>query len=664
MFAPMVAKPQTKAAASSTNSLAHDRPVPKQSIGNQTTLRLLAQHPLRLGANGSGEHQEPAVDREPHARRGLSWDFRKIPVFPPNRTSGPQTPLLLPAPLMPAMIQPKLVVGEANDPLEHEADRVADQVMRMPDAALPFTSALPQVSRKCVVCEQEQKLQKEPAVRQASSGDAPDLVNEVLRSPGQPLDAATRAFMGARFVRDFSQVRLHTDAKAAESARAVNALAYTVGHDVVFGAGTYKPETFPGQRLLAHELAHVVQQGGTPRHAGERESDHIAKTGSQQVFGGTGQHHTESKGDQNSPAQAQPHMPALGRTEGETPVLHYIHPAVQRQPPGPPGPQPWAQCPADKTGQLNSELGEAVAWVNQAISDLQTADRPARTNGALGRYLSTDPVHIASTILPKLTAILGELNLGVSNFQCQTEQQCLAAFPGGANAYSGHPITLCPGYFDKDGLGRPTTLIHEAGHNAGLAGNVVEWQWPFPGLDVPTRLGNTESYAAFVRSNSYPELAPYQQTGGFQLGVGSLFPGGGISPRFLVTAELDGVLKQRIVRFFDLRLGVRVDVDTSGTILGSATLGSRVFAPVSISQTPLFLDLRGGVVVGRAADVGPRFEAISPVSDINVLGASGEARIGILKGNFGGTIGYRHIWNMVKNNPDLNEVTISGEIRF
>jgi len=207
-------------------------------------------------------------------------------------------------------------------------------------------------------------------------------------------------------------------------------------------------------------------------------------------------------------------------------------------------------------------------------------------------------------------------------------------------------------------------LIHEAGHNARLAGNVIEWQWPFPGLDVSTRLGNTESYAAFVRSNRYPQLPPFQQTSGVQLGVGALFPGGGISPRFLVTAELDAVLSQRIVRFFDLRLGLRFDVDTSGTVLGSATLGTRVFAPVSVSQTPLFLDLRTGVVVGRAADVGPRFERIDPFTDINVLGASGEARIGILRGNFGGTIGYRHIWNMVKNNPNLQEVTISGEIRF
>ena len=89
-------------------------------------------------------------------------------------------------------------------------------------------------------------------------------VRETLRSPGTSLDAATRANLEPRFGYDFSQVRIHTDAKAAGSARDVNALAYTVGRDVVFGAGQYSPGTSAGRTLLAHELAHVVQQGGTP----------------------------------------------------------------------------------------------------------------------------------------------------------------------------------------------------------------------------------------------------------------------------------------------------------------------------------------------------------------------------------------------------------------
>lgn len=87
----------------------------------------------------------------------------------------------------------------------------------------------------------------------------PPIVHEVLRSPGQPLDSATRAFMEPRFGHEFSRVRVHTDSQAAESAMAVNAVGYALGQDVVFGSGQYAPHTVSGKALLAHELAHVVQ---------------------------------------------------------------------------------------------------------------------------------------------------------------------------------------------------------------------------------------------------------------------------------------------------------------------------------------------------------------------------------------------------------------------
>ncbi len=87
-------------------------------------------------------------------------------------------------------------------------------------------------------------------------------VDRTLSSPGRPIDAGAKHDMEARFGRDFSRVRVHTDAAAAESARAVEAQAYTVGQDVVFGAGRYAPATSGGRRLLAHELTHTIQQGG------------------------------------------------------------------------------------------------------------------------------------------------------------------------------------------------------------------------------------------------------------------------------------------------------------------------------------------------------------------------------------------------------------------
>ena len=116
----------------------------------------------------------------------------------------------------------------------------------------------------------------------------PSVVNDVLHSPGQPLDRGTRAFMEPAFAHDFSAVRVHTDSHAAASAQAVNARAYTVGHNLVFGAGQYSPNSPNGQRLLAHELTHVVQQSqsssaiqgsriDSPSSSAEREADSVSE---------------------------------------------------------------------------------------------------------------------------------------------------------------------------------------------------------------------------------------------------------------------------------------------------------------------------------------------------------------------------------------------------
>jgi Domain of unknown function (DUF4157)/Annexin/Lysine-specific metallo-endopeptidase len=118
---------------------------------------------------------------------------------------------------------------------------------------------------ECPECRQR-RLESEGMIQRAAVSAAPvnsvpPVVHEVLNSPGQLLDAGTRAFMEPRFGHDFSQVRVHTDGRAAESARAVNALAYAVGRDIVFGSGQYSPGTSEGRRLMAHELTHVVQQG-------------------------------------------------------------------------------------------------------------------------------------------------------------------------------------------------------------------------------------------------------------------------------------------------------------------------------------------------------------------------------------------------------------------
>ncbi len=117
---------------------------------------------------------------------------------------------------------------------------------------------------ECAECKKRREGALQRAAAGPAQGVAPPIVHEELRAPGLPLDGRTRAAMEPRFGRDFSQVRVHTGPRAAESARAVNALAYTVGDHIAFGQGRYQPASAAGQRLLAHELTHVAQQSLAP----------------------------------------------------------------------------------------------------------------------------------------------------------------------------------------------------------------------------------------------------------------------------------------------------------------------------------------------------------------------------------------------------------------
>ena len=143
-------------------------------------------------------------------------------------------------------LQRKLNISATDDPLELEADRVADQLMAMP-AHAEFSNIAPRIQR--YTGQASRKLDA-----------APTSVEQVLASPGRPLEPSLQQDMEQRFSYDFSHVRTHTGTTAQQSARDVNAHAYTVGHNIVFGAGKFSPNTQTGRRLLAHELTHVVQQ--------------------------------------------------------------------------------------------------------------------------------------------------------------------------------------------------------------------------------------------------------------------------------------------------------------------------------------------------------------------------------------------------------------------
>jgi hypothetical protein len=155
-------------------------------------------------------------------------------------------------------LQRKLTIGSSNDPLEREADRIAGQVMASP--AHPGVSGGPPGIRRSV------GQTAEPA------GTAPASVERVLAGSGRPLEPALRQDMEGRFGHDFSRVRVHSGAAAQQSARDLDARAFTVGRNVVFGRGEYAPRTATGYRLLAHELTHVIQQSERARNLIQRRS--------------------------------------------------------------------------------------------------------------------------------------------------------------------------------------------------------------------------------------------------------------------------------------------------------------------------------------------------------------------------------------------------------
>ena len=138
----------------------------------------------------------------------------------------------------------------------------------------------------CEECKRKKQVLQRRAASSDTSAVAPPIVHDVLRSPGEPLDTATREFFEPRFGHDFSRVRVHADGRASQSARAVNALAYTVGEHVVFATGRYAPSTPSGRELLTHELTHVTQQSGlglpsslrvgSPSDPCERQAESVA----------------------------------------------------------------------------------------------------------------------------------------------------------------------------------------------------------------------------------------------------------------------------------------------------------------------------------------------------------------------------------------------------
>ena len=252
----------------------------QQAYGNQAVLRMMGRSP---NVTASPLSQTGVLQRKCACSNsaGLSGTCAEC------QEKGEESML--------AGIQTKLTVSKPGDEYEQEADRIADQVMGMPE---------PRIQRICPECEEElqrqpmeeeeeeETLQTKPLAEQitplvqrqaelmeeedeemlqtkTASGQpqtvSSSLKNRItaLQGGGQPLPQSERAFFEPRFGADFSQVRIHADSRAAEMAQSVNARAFTYGHHIVFGSHQYIPGGQNGERLLAHELVHVMQQQGS-----------------------------------------------------------------------------------------------------------------------------------------------------------------------------------------------------------------------------------------------------------------------------------------------------------------------------------------------------------------------------------------------------------------
>lgn len=188
-------------------------------------------------------------------------------------------------------IQTKLQVNEPGDEHEQEADAMAEKVTSMtgPVASDAISSSPNKLQRKCAECEEEERKKKKLQRKEsrngankdgAGKGNATDshsgpygYLNGGVNS-GSPLTSEQRDYFEPRFGHDFSKVRIHNDESAQQSAKAINARAYTVQNDIVFGRGEYNPHSHEGRKLLAHELTHTIQQDGGVRNTVQRAAEY------------------------------------------------------------------------------------------------------------------------------------------------------------------------------------------------------------------------------------------------------------------------------------------------------------------------------------------------------------------------------------------------------
>jgi len=376
-------------------------------------------------------------------------------------------------------LQRKLTIGASNDPLEREADRVADQVM-----AAPVHSA---------VSDTPLRIQRYAKQATESADTAPASVDNVLASSGRPLESTLLQDMEQRFGRDFSQVRVHSGVAAEQSARDVSADAYTAGNNIVFGAGQLAPRTHEGRRLIAHELTHVVQQSGAERVRASQSNEKYGKHSV--VYRRVATRLTNCPaGTNNAPADPVGELSAIDAIAAAlvsgTAILLSITSALTRvgfRNPASAVDQAYQNTfglpPARPGGFLNRLTGVVRSTLDEALSEEMRL--LSLRYGLLGRFFSQ--------FVPYRCGI-PETFGGCT----QTAADCAGDDAGACPGVGA--IFLCPGFWGYGTHQQAGILIHEAAH--------VNWARIDHGAQGPGgNFRHAECYAEFV-AQIFPIVLP------------------------------------------------------------------------------------------------------------------------------------------------------------
>jgi len=334
---------------------------------------------------------------------------------------------------------------------------------------------------QCSDCD-EKKVQRQP-IGSVQSGIAPSIVREVISAPGQSLSKSTRDFFEPRFNSDFSQVRVHTDARARESAGAVNALAYTVGRDIVFNSGQFQPHTQSGRRLIAHELTHTLQQSSAASLSGSplrissendpRELD-ADRTASRIVEKGNADHSLKvgselvqrtpdkDKGDKSKTAK-QP-CPTV---TPDASVEEFKRAACVR--PAPAGTPAECEFTPAQMKTIKAAQNEGANRVKRARQRIGVKEGRSYASNLANKLFVTDAPSIATVekLLGKVEPLLSGTDVSFAGRTCADETCKEPPTVAYVKAPGTLPIFICPvSFHEPDQLHR--IILHEAMHWAGV----------------------------------------------------------------------------------------------------------------------------------------------------------------------------------------------------